>query len=144
VIDHGAIYLDDRTNAATGNKITNNVIEGVGGSGETTHWTKAIYLDDLTSNTLVQGNICYRGCGQFALQIHGGAHNRIVDNIFDLSEGSMLGLYQDVHLSPGASGASPNGEYPDASMAGNVFAHNIIYSSDRIPAPPWRVIFQDP
>lgn len=144
VVDHGVIHVLDRTESATGNRITNNVIENVGGSGEKTHWTKAIYLDDLTSNTLVQGNICYPGCGQFALQIHGGDHNRIVDNIFDLSAGSMLGLYQDVHPQPGVGGATPSGEYPNATMAGNVIAHNIIYSSDRIPVPLWRVVFQDP
>ncbi len=59
-----------------------------------TNWTKAIYLDDGVSNTLVRGNVC-RSCGQFAWQIHGGDHNTIVNNIFDLSSpGAMVGIYQ--------------------------------------------------
>src|SRR5262249_46453894 len=58
VVDSGAIYMMDRSHTALGNQITNNIIDGNGGTNFLTNQTKAIYLDDLMSNTLVSGNIC--------------------------------------------------------------------------------------
>lgn len=135
VVDAGAIYVLDRTHTAIGDRVTNNIIDGVGGTGSEKSWTKGLYLDDLTSNVLVSGNICRRGCGEFAVQIHGGDHNRIVNNIFDLSDGSILGLYQDLPKPVGLPW-----------MADNIFTQNIIYSSKAHPQPHpylWQAILQD-
>ena len=50
-MDSGAIYIFDRSHSGVGNQITNNLIKNVGnGTSYATNWTKAIYLDDLTSN----------------------------------------------------------------------------------------------
>jgi uncharacterized protein (DUF779 family) len=126
VVDAGAIYISDYTHSAVGNQITNNVIDGNGGVNSLTNWTKAIYLDDLMSNTLVSGNVC-RKCGQFAVQYHAGDHNSVINNIFDLSGGALLGLYQDNTL------------LTDYGMSGNVFKNNIVYFSSTAPNPLWRV-----
>jgi hypothetical protein len=112
----------DRSHSAIGNQITNNIMDGNGGSAYQTNWTKAIYLDDLMSNVLVSANLC-RNCGQYAWQIHAGDHNNIVNNIFDLSStGTILGLYQNDIL------------LPDHGMAGNVIERNIVYFSGNPPA----------
>ena len=124
VVDMGAIYFYDPGHSATGNKITNNFVFG-NGNGSNTDSTKAIYVDDLASNMTIAGNICSR-CGQFAFQIHGGDHNTIANNIFDLSSGSQLGLYQ---------GSS----FADDGMASNVIQHNIIYVSGTAPSSLWNV-----
>ena len=117
VFDMGAIYIYDETHSAVGNKITNNVINGNGGSQYQTDFTKAIYLDSAASNVLVSGNICH-ACGTFGWQIHAGDHNTIANNIFDLSSNaSGLGIYQ----------ADPN--YADYGMTANVFANNIVLFS---------------
>jgi hypothetical protein len=125
-VDNGAIYMIDRTHTSVGNQITNNIIDGNGGANFLTNWTKAIYLDDLMSNTLVSGNFC-RNCGQYAVQYHAGDHNNVVNNIFDLSGGALLGLYQDDRL------------LPDYGMAGNTFTNNIVYFSNTAPNPLWQV-----
>jgi parallel beta-helix repeat protein len=125
--DQGALYMLDRTHLAVGNQITNNIVNGNGGTSYLTNWTKAIYIDDLMSNVLVSGNIC-RNCGEYGLQIHAGDHNTVVNNIFDLSSaGTFIGLYQNDTL------------LPDHGMAGNVFERNIIYFSGTAPAPLWQV-----
>ncbi len=127
VVDMGAIYLYDESHSAVGNQITNNVINGNGGSRYLTNSTKAIYLDDGVSNVLVSGNLC-RSCGQFAWQIHSGDHNTIVNNIFDLSSaGTLLGLYQ----------VDPN--WQDTGMNGNVFKNNIVLFSGATPSSLYQV-----
>ena len=114
VPDCGAIHADDRSHATTGINITNNII---GNYGNTHNKNKAIYLDDLLSHTFVKYNIVY-GTGMYALQIHGGDHNVVQNNIFDISGARMLGYYQD---------AGPNAS--SFSMVGNIFTCNIVYSS---------------
>jgi hypothetical protein len=127
VIDDGAVYMMDRSHSAMGNQITNNIIDGNGAKSYLTNWTKAIYLDDLMSNVLVSGNIC-RNCGEYALQIHAGDHNTIVNNVFDLSSaGTLIGLYQNNPL------------ILDYGMKGNVFERNIIYFSSMVPSALWQV-----
>lgn len=129
VVDMGAIYMMDRTLTAVGNQITNNIIDGNGGYTTNTttltdNQTKAIYLDDGMSNVLVRGNLC-RGCGVYAVQYHGGDHNTVTNNIFDLSAGgSELGFYQTTSFTRG--------------MAGNTFTKNIIYSSGKFHNPLWN------
>jgi hypothetical protein len=127
VVDNGAIYKMDRSHSAVGNQITNNVFRGNGGTSYITNWTKSIYLDDLMSNVLVSGNIC-NNCGEYAIQIHAGDHNTIVNNIFDLSSaGTLIGLYQNDPL------------VTDHGMSGNVFERNIIYFSNLPPTSLWQV-----
>ncbi len=123
VVDMGAIYMYDPAHSAVGNQITNNIVNGNLGSGAL---TKAFYLDEGTSNVLVSGNIC-RDCGTFAWQIHVGDHNTIVNNIFYLSPGAQVGLYQTNVL-----GA-------DWGMTGNVFERNIIYFSGSVPPSLYQV-----
>ncbi len=122
VADCGAIYADDRNHSATGTLITHNVI---GNYGPVANQTKAIYLDDEESNVTVEDNIVY-GTGQWALQIHGGDHNVVQNNVFDVSAATALGLYQ-------YDGATA----PNYGMAGNVFTCNIVYSSSAPPASLW-------
>src|SRR5262249_51007515 len=124
VFDNGAIYMMDRTHQAVGNQITNNIIDGNGGANFLGNWTKAIYLDDLMSNVLVSGNIC-RKCGEYGVQYHGGDHNTVVNNIFDLSGGALLGFYQSATT------------WGDFGMAGNVFESNIVYFADSTPNSLW-------
>jgi parallel beta-helix repeat protein len=113
-----------------GNQITNNIVDGNGGyTTQTTtltdNQTKAIYLDAVISNVLISGNIC-RGCGEYAIQYHGGDHNTVKNNIFDLSAGgSELAFYQTYTGSTG--------------MAGNTFTNNIVYSSGNFHTPLWHV-----
>ncbi len=127
VVDMGALYLYDQSHSGVGNQFINNVIDGNGGAGYRTNWTKAIYLDDGASNVLVSGNIC-RSCGEFAWQIHAGDHNAIVNNIFDLSSaGTLLGIYQ----------IDPN--WTDTGMNGNVFQRNIILFSGAAPSSLYQV-----
>lgn len=144
VVDSGAINIDDRTHSATGNVISNNVIDGVGGAGSQTSWTKAIYLDDLASKVTVTGNLCFNGCGEYALQFHGGDRNVIENNIFDLSKGSLLGQYQDEPWQKGAPGAPPEGGYASLWMVGNIFTRNIVYAAGEFPDPLWRMSLHDP
>ena len=144
VVDAGAIYLEDRTHSATGNRVTNNVIEGVGGPNYVKSWTKAIYLDDLTSNVLVAGNICYVTCGEHAVQIHGGDHNRITGNIFALSGATMVGLYDDEQIPAGVPNGPPKGGFASPWMADNVFDGNIIYSLYPLHSPLWQTSLHDP
>ena len=126
--DMGAIYIYDASHSAVGNQITNNVING-NGMGSSSKEIKAIYLDDLVSHVLVSGNICIR-CGQYGFQIHGGDHNTITNNIFDLSSGAQLGFYQ---VSPIA----------DPGMAGNIIRKNIVYFSGSAP-PSLYTVYKNP
>lgn len=144
VVDCGALYSLDRTHSATGNRFVDNLLLNVGGAGNPNSQTKAIYIDDLSSNVLVARNVCHDGCGEYALQIHSGDHNRIVNNIFDLSGGSLLGLYQDEPWPVGVPGGPAQGGYASPWMADNVFEGNIVYGKDTLPAPLWQTSLHDP
>ena len=125
VVDMGAMYMYDARHTATGLRITNNKIFNHGGVNYQTDQTKAIYLDGLTSNVTVTGNICSH-CGQFAIQWHGGDHDIVQNNIFDLSTAGIgAGLYQ-----------SSTG---DTGMVGNIFTNNIVYSAGSFPSSLWTV-----
>ena len=128
VVDMGAIYMIDTPHTAVGNVITNNIINGYGGSNYQSNVSKAFYLDNHMSNALVSGNIV-SGSGTFLIEIHGGNNNSIANNIFDMStaenqwDGSQI-AYQDFETSS---------EY---GMSGNSFNQNIIYFSAG-PVPPF-------
>lgn len=129
--DCGAIYMYDAAHNGTGNQITNNVIDGVGNytsasTAEVNNLTKSIYLDDGVSNVLISGNTC-RACGEYGIQYHGGDHNTVTNNIFDLSSGaSEVSIYQ-----------SSATTYAD--MAGNTFTNNIVYSANNFHNPLWNL-----
>jgi hypothetical protein len=126
VFDCGALYMYDASHSITGNQITNNIIDGNGGTGYAANYTHSIYLDDLMSHVLVNGNVC-RNCGQHAFHIHAGNDNAVTNNIFDLSSpGTLLGLYD----------RSPLADY---GMAGNQFQRNIVYYSGSAPNSLWQV-----
>jgi hypothetical protein len=120
VVDMGAIYVIDTPHTGVGNRITNNIIDGYGGTAYRSNVTKAIYLDNHASNMLVQGNIC-RGSGTFAIEIHGGDHLLFINNIFDFStdvnqwDGTQI-VYQDNNPS----------QY---GMSANAFGENLFYFS---------------
>jgi hypothetical protein len=130
VVDMGAIYVIDTPHTGTGNTITNNVINGYGGASYQSNITKALYIDNHTSNILVQGNII-RGSGTFAIEIHGGDHVSLINNVFDFSTaqnqwGGGQIVYQDFE-----SGS----QY---GMAGNLFSKNIVFfSGGPVPAALW-------
>jgi hypothetical protein len=126
VVDMGAIYVIDTPHTGVGNTITNNIIDGYGGTAYQSNVTKAIYLDNHASNMLIEGNIA-RGSGTFAIEIHGGDHLSFTNNIFDFSTainlwGGTQVLYQDYNPS----------QY---GMSANSFNQNIIYFSAG-PVPP--------
>jgi hypothetical protein len=122
--DNGALYIMDRTHSGTGNKITNNTVNGYG-SGSIADQTKAIYLDDGASNVQVVGNVIYGTPGQWAVQYHGGQNNYFHGNVFALKPGQQLALYQS--------------SSPGTSMTGNQFTGNIVYYDGGAPNPIWRV-----
>jgi len=115
--DCGAIYIWEPSHLAanTGITVNNNIIGNFGGSPKGV----GIYLDDEASNVSVTNNIVY-GKGQYCALIHGGDHNVFENNIFDVGTyGGKIGLYQD----------DQGAHYTNYGMKGNVFAHNIVYSS---------------
>jgi parallel beta-helix repeat protein len=121
VVDFGAIYIYDPSHAGVGNQITNNVVDQYGGPNGVANAVKGIYLDDLTSNVLVSGNIVRNG-GAWAFMIHGGDRNTITNNVWDLSSsGTQLAFYQ----------SSPFGSY---GMSSNVFTKNLVYSASTYPS----------
>jgi len=121
VVDFGAIYIYDPSHAGVGNQITNNIVDGYGGPNGVANAVKGIYLDDLTSNVLVKGNVVRNG-GAWAYLIHGGDHNTVTNNVWDLSSsGTLLNFYQ----------VSPIKDY---GMTFNVFTKNLIYSASSYPS----------
>ena len=127
IADCGGIYVMDRGHSSTNITIDNNV---VGDYGSVTTGGRGIYLDDDLSNATVRNNIVY-GTGQWAFQVHGGDHNVLTNNIFDISGATKLGLYQD-------TGA------PTYGMAGNSFSCNIVYSSAPPPSALWDKYGSEP
>jgi hypothetical protein len=123
ISDCGAIYADDRSHSTKGIIIKNNII---GNHGSASNQSKAIYMDDQLSYTTVQDNIVY-GSWSFAIQYHGGDHNVVRNNIFDISASKMLGLYQ--YDGPTAK---------HFGMSGNTFTCNIVYSSVVRPGELWE------
>ena len=88
---------------------------------------KAIYLDDNTSNVVASGNQAY-GTSQYCLQIHGGSHNTITNNVCDITSMEKLGFYQD-------------SSYQTHNAAGNVISHMIVYSAGASPSTMWDFIW---
>ncbi|MDP9052706.1 MAG: putative Ig domain-containing protein [Acidobacteriota bacterium] len=127
--DTGALYFYDMTHVATGLQITNNIVNG-NGDGTLTDESIAIYLDAATSNALVSGNLC-RTCGQFGLHMNWGDHNTVVNNIFDLSSGAQIGIYQDW-----IETARVPGNY---GMVANTFAKNIVYFAGGASGATWTM-----
>jgi hypothetical protein len=128
VNDCGAIYFRDLGHISSGQKILDNVVANF---GTRANEHAALYLDDEASNVIVAGNIIY-GSGTYALLIHGGDHNVIHNNIFDISEIDRLGLYQD-------DVGSGN---PNYGMMDNRFSGNVIYSGSMPPDQLWDYIDQ--
>lgn len=127
--DGGAIYLQDLSPClSTGNKITNNYIFGIGLPLNTT--TRGIYLDDDTCNVTITGNTV-AAAGYTAFQLHGGSNDVFRNNVFDLSQGALLGDYQ------GENG----GGQSDTGMTGNIFQSNIIFTDGTyfLPTSLWVV-----
>jgi parallel beta helix pectate lyase-like protein len=120
VADGGAIYLLDRNHSSTNILVSGNV---VGDRGSGVKHTVGIYLDDDLSNATVVNNVVY-GTGVYGVQIHGGDHNTLQSNIFDVTNSSYLGKYNSTSLSFG--------------MGSNVFAYNIIYSGTSRSASLWQ------
>lgn len=127
--DSGGAYLDDRSHTLTICSITNNTITNYGQSPYTTTNGKAVYLDDDTSNCLVQGN-WISGNGEYGIQYHGGDHNVVRYNVFDLSGALKLALYQD----------NPPHDVGGGGMAGNTLTNNIVYSTAAPPTYLWDYI----
>jgi hypothetical protein len=120
--DVGAYYMDDRTHSATGDVINNNIASGFKAPvpGNASQQVVCIYLDDDQSNTLVENNICYGGAGNYYGTLwHGGDHNTVTNNIFDLTGDStqIIGLYQDI------------GNTTNFGMNDNVFSRNVVLTS---------------
>ncbi|HLN24796.1 MAG TPA: carbohydrate-binding domain-containing protein [Patescibacteria group bacterium] len=118
--DTGAIYVLGRSHADTQMTIANNVITNYGPSSA---HTMGIYLDDMTSGVTVQNNVI-SGSGTDAIQIHGGDHNTITNNIADLGAGNTgFALIQD----------DPQYASLGDGMQANVITKNLITSSSPTP-----------
>jgi len=108
VPDCGAIYLLGRSPNARGTVIADNAIHNYGPR----NWeTKAIYLDDGASESVITGNRI-SGVGTYAIQVHGGTGNKIRGNVIDVDPGQPALFYQTWQR----SGPS--------AMAGNEFTNN--------------------
>jgi hypothetical protein len=136
--DCGALYYYNGNSSAfsPGVQIVNNAVYGAGSNS-----TKGIYLDDGSSNVLVQGNIVaqYNGAGfppEFDGFIHGGSNNRWLNNIFQVlpwssyadrfglvSQGNFVQAYQTC----GGGGAACG------SMGSNIFENNIVFTNGAWP-----------
>jgi parallel beta-helix repeat protein len=128
--DCGAIYIAPANvgpaYTTTGYQVIGNVVGNFGSSQ-----TNGIYLDNDTSNITVSANIVY-GPGTWALMIHGGQKNVIQNNVFDITDTSYLGDYQDCVTSDNSDCIAA------AAMSGNVFKDNIVYSSSPPPKTLWQ------
>ena len=82
-------------------------------------WANGIYLDNYTSNCLVQGNIVVRA--QNGIQLHAGKNNLIENNIFVNCSTNLVLV--DV-VSP-----SPYWRAMEGFMTGNYVARNIFYQT---------------
>jgi hypothetical protein len=120
VVDMGALYIIDRTLSAVGNKITNNHIFAKGGLNYLTNQTKAIYLDEGTSNTLVSRNIVGSKTGEYPAIVTNGTNDTVINNIFDISSGGQFIV-------------------GGTASTGSSFTHNIIYSSGSFPGTLWVI-----
>jgi hypothetical protein len=123
--DCGAIYDGQGTNytVTTGHKIINNYVRDVwisnggvftgsnGGNGS------CIYLDDMTSNITVSGNVC-TGLWGIGLFIHCGENIAYQNNIMDLGSTSRALLYDQC---PSPSGSTPN---TGIQITGNIWVSN--------------------
>ena len=127
--DFGAISMIDHTadHSAAGNVVRANCVhdtwgvrdgEWRGEFGKLVHTMgRGLYLDDFTSNTLVEGNVFVRSSAS-AVFTHSGSNNRLVNNVFVNASGPQL-LWKDITKMPGA-------------MQGNELHQNVIIA--RAPA----------
>jgi outer membrane biosynthesis protein TonB len=125
ISDSGAIYIMDRGHLSLNQQIVSNKIINFGnapGGG-----TKGIYLDDQTSNVVVQFNQI-SGQGQYGLQVHGGDHNVFENNFWNLSQAQKLALYQ------------ADESIASYGMAGNQFVNNTVVSTAQAPQTQWDVL----
>ncbi len=128
-IDNGALYFMDRRNAAVGNQITNNVVNGCGGVNHLTSATRALYLDDGSANVLLSGNLVYGNAGEWGIQFHGSTNCTIQNNVIAVSAGELLGFFQT------SSGVG----YNFVTMNGNTFTRNIVYYPTTCNNPQWQI-----
>ncbi len=128
VVDAGALDIYDAAHNGTGNQITNNLM--FGNNTNFAALTKGIYLDNLTSNVTVSGNICNK-CGTWAVFLHCGDHNTIANNIFDVSTLATGNIAAMIGVQDGAGCTSSIG------MAGNSFTNNTVYTSGNFPTLWW-------
>lgn len=140
-IDNGAINcwmeLPDRETQRCGHIIRFNYISDVYGCTTVEYDSKVrveppvdykspssgIYLDNYTSNCIIQGNICVR-CNGSGVLIQGGKNNIIEDNIFVNCDFNIMFLEY------------PSGNYNfwvkmKGFMTGNHIIKNIFYQSDK-------------
>lgn len=124
VDDCGAIYVWEVEHTSTNILVDHNV---VGDYGTKSNGSRALYLDDNSSNVTLKNNIAY-GPGQWTVQFHGGAHNEFTNNVFDISGvGETLALYQHT-----------GDKTPPDMMVGNSFHCNIVYSNATPPSSLWN------
>ncbi|HET8708872.1 MAG TPA: right-handed parallel beta-helix repeat-containing protein [Candidatus Saccharimonadales bacterium] len=111
VTDCAALYTQDINLSSTNIRITNNYVRDAGTAASQ---SRAIYLDDGSSNTLVSGNIV-SGLSAWMFTIHGGKNDTFTGNIVDLAtyDNAVL-LYQGSSVS--------------TVMSGNSVTNNIIIS----------------
>ena len=130
--DLGCLYMYDAAGQSSGGVISYNTVYGYGAA---TQSIKCVYLDAVTSGATVKGNVCASDGpgtadpGTFALFIHGGKNNSIIDNLFVIP---YLGSFTDFFSLPNTGvwlgGDQTARGFPDTGMTGNSFEHNIVYS----------------
>jgi parallel beta-helix repeat protein len=83
-------------------------------------WANGIYLDNYTSNCLVEGNIVVRSLN--GMQLHAGRNNVIENNVF-------VDCWDNLCIMDAVSGASPYWADMKGFMSGNYLWRNIFYQT---------------
>ena len=110
--DCGGIYLEPNGGSETGSvTVSYNYVQDVGAGGG----GNPIYLDDLTSNVTVTGNV-FHGTGYECLTfLHGGSNNPATGNICDLTTHTSAQIAGQQNIS--------------GTPTGNTFEHNLVLAN---------------
>jgi hypothetical protein len=109
--DCGGIYIEnDNGEPETGQIIKYNYITSVGGGGG----GEPIYLDDVSSNVTVTGNVL-SGSQYQCYFVHGGSSNAATGNICDIGTNNAMGPV--------------SAQWESGTMTGNSWTNNIIIAA---------------
>eukprot|EP00936_MAST-01D_sp_MAST-1D-sp1_P002671 g2671.t1 len=133
--DFGAISVIDHTatRSGGGNRVVSNCVRDTLGMRDKAWrgaayfgqlcapwWGRALYLDDFTSNTAVEGNV-FLGSSHVSVYMHGGSNNSMRNNVFGsagtASESAFV-LFNDIN---------------NAAMRGLILERNVMLGARPLP-----------